>query len=206
MTMSSTFQGSKDKRTPVAEKKPALTPNKRFPTQSYYNGTSAGIAKKYGIPLKGSSPVRERSYHNHEVVQRKSTTPLKSKSGHSALRKKPSLDGIKEARPVTKKPSKVDPSKDIQNGQIDHNAVARKKMQNQNSSYTMVEVPREESARGNYDNYLEIYNQKVIQTQIPSKGLGDRKLTFNEERVNHIRESLNDIKSKFQQALHPVKV
>lgn len=57
---------------------------------------------------------------------------------------------------------------------------------------------------GQYDNYLEMYNQKVIQTQLPSsKPSRDSKLTFNEERVNHIRESLNDIKTKFHQALHP---
>jgi hypothetical protein len=103
LTMSSTFARSNEKVPITADKTTKLAPSKRFPAQTYYNGSSVGIAKKYGIPLKNPSNPNERSPQNHEVIQRKSTTPLKSKSGHSALRKKPSLDGIKDTRPVTKK-------------------------------------------------------------------------------------------------------
>jgi hypothetical protein len=82
--MSSTFGRSKEKVPIADDKTPKLNPSKRFPAQSYYNGSSASIAKKYGIPLKNPSNPIERTYQNHEVVQRKSITPLKSKSDHSA--------------------------------------------------------------------------------------------------------------------------
>jgi len=52
-----------------------------------------------------------------------------------------------------------------------------------------------------YDNYLDIYNQTYLNQY--QSNIEMSKVLFNEERVNHIRNSLNEIKSRFQQALYP---